>query len=172
MNEKQLLEELRPLVSELVAAALVNKVIAKLPNIINKPGHYIILSDKPVPEVACKSPNYKIGDLYCWYNGTSRGIRGRIRNHLHRKDLNAQLSSSSGIAVETILRADIPLDKNLAYFKKVNEDGSVRFLNGIQSNYPANFWIAEIESEYLDSVIEKMFREEYGVPPLCQYTNR
>ncbi len=150
-------------------------------NITKDSGHYIILSDKPAPEIACKNDNFKIGDLWCWYNGTSKNIRARIKSHLLIKDVNRLTNSSSGIAVEpaplsSLIEAWENKNPNkpfpFGYYKSANEDGSLRFLNGITLSYDANFYVAYISTNYLESVLEKIFRDEFGAPPLCQYSRR
>jgi hypothetical protein len=182
-TEKDLLKMIKPEIITMIKQSIDNKIPAyDLMKITKDPGHYIIMSNKPVPEIACKNDNFRIGDLYCWYNGTSTvGLRKRIKSHLHRKDINAQLNSSSGIAVEVISEELIIKEwkrkgKNYkearGYYKKAKGDGSLRFLNGIQNNYDADFYVALIPGSLIASPIELIFRQEFGTPPLCQYHKR
>ena len=58
-------------------------------------------------------------------------------------------------------------------YVKQTQDKQHRYLNGINiNNREGKYAIATITTDTLANAIEVIFRNEYGMPPLCQYKQR
>ena len=164
-------KELVTPIAKLIDLSLTKLYNAKeLNTISNKAGHYIILANIQVPN---RTNQLKWNEWFIWYNGTSSNIRSRIRSHLHRKE---KYGTTSGIAVDMITQEQYlkHFDDTRAHnYVKQTQDKQHRYLNGINiNNREGKYAIATITTDTLANAIEVIFRNEYGMPPLCQYKQR
>ena len=134
-----------------------------------KPGHYVILSDKAIPEEACRNhEDIIVNDLYIWYNGTTSGsLRGRLRHHLFRPK-HARLSSSSAnaIKVSKVSASEIPtISQN---FKHSEEGDYWELGTDIRDSKweDYKFYVVVDEVDLFANPVEQIFRQTYGIPPL------
>jgi hypothetical protein len=142
-------------------------------------GHYVLLSDKPPPQGASITAEiYKLDGLYVWYNGTAKSIRGRVKSHLNctpagRYNINGAGALSVKASKLYLFKVQEGVKKSIKWADKENNLAYEKGINITESEWDDySFSIMYSETLYFKGVLERLFRNKYGRPPLTTSEQR
>jgi len=178
-NFDELLQGIIPEIKSQMRVSMDNPVYIEAPEDIprHKGAHYVILCNKPVPETSYRGnpEDVTYGDLFLWHNGTTTGwSRDRAKSHLFRSHKSRIAPKAfNAINIESVPLSEIP---NWKHNHHLTPCGERIFVPGVDIREPQwegyKFYVVINAGKDLANMMERLFREDYGVPAMVVHKSK